>query len=447
MILPLAPFEEYMLRDDRPSFPMDFFVRLRFSGRFTRSALQAAVQTTIARHALLRAVVRRERRGRLQWCPSDAERPEIQWLPGGADASFPPASAIDLEREPGMRLSVVSGIETSDLVAQFHHACCDGVGAIQFLEDLLATYARTLGTCEDSPTLGPLREEALRRRTRFGLSAPRFLKLLPKQLVGLLRVCKFLVHAGAPLAGALERPGDDGLPAQYPAVCDRRLTAEETSSLMVAAKRDRVTLNDLMVRDWFLAMGDFRSRHLPDGGNGRLRLAVPTNLRGPEDGDIPAANIVSMVFLDRRPSDLADLDRLLDGIHREMDQIKRCRLGLMFVFALATARLLPGCLSRMTRADRCLATAVLTNLGMPLRAWPLMTTERLARAGDVVLEAIDFLAPLRPHTHAAVGVLTYASRLHVALHYDPRAIRAAQADDLVEAFMTRLRASGVPVSV
>jgi hypothetical protein len=38
--------------------------------------------------------------------------------------------------------------------------------------------------------------------------------------------------------------------------------------------------------------------------------------------------------------------------------------------------------------------------------------------------------------------LTYAGRLHVALRYDPGAIRAAQADDLVEAFMARLRASG-----
>jgi NRPS condensation-like uncharacterized protein len=440
--LPLTPFEEYMLRDDRPSAPMDFFVRLRFSGHFTRSALQSALRTTIDRHPLLRAVVRCERRGRLQWCPTDGESREIHWLPGGSNTSFPTASAIDLDREPGMRLSVLSGAEKSDLVAQFHHASCDGIGAIQFLEDLLVAYAQTLGTSADPPRLRPLQEEALRTRARFGLSAWRFLKLLPRQLVGLLRVRKFFSHAPAPLAGALQRPVNEPRPAQYPALCDRRLTAEETSSLMVAAKRDRVTLNDLMVRDWFLAMGDFRARHFPDGGNGWLRLAVPMNLRGPADADTPAANIVSMVFLDRRPSELADLERLLGGIHREMDQIKRCRLGLMFVLSLAAARALPGCLSGMTRADRCRATAVLTNLGTPLRQSPLSTKEGLAAVGDMVLEAIDLLGPLRPHTHAAVGVLTYAGRLHVALRYDPGAIRAAQADDLVEAFMARLRASG-----
>jgi hypothetical protein len=166
------------------------------------------------------------------------------------------------------------------------------------------------------------------------------------------------------------------------------------------------------------------------------------NLRGPDHEGIPAANIVSMVFLDRRPSELADREQLLGSIHREMDQVKRGRLGLAFVVSLAAARAAPGCLSLMTGADRCRATAVLSNLGEPLRRSSLPTRDGLASVGDMVLDAVDILTPLRPHTHAAVGALTYAGRLHIALRYDPRAIQPVEADDLVEAFMARLRASG-----
>jgi NRPS condensation-like uncharacterized protein len=442
--LPLSPFEEYMVRDDRPSFPMDFFVRLRFSGHFTRAALQAAVQTAIDRHPLLRAVVRCERRDRWQWWPTNGKSGEIHWLPGGSNDSFPSTSAIDLNREPGLRLSVLAGPDESDLVAQFHHACCDGFGAIQFLEDVLVAYAQALAPSDDPPPLRPLQEEFLRTRGRFGLSASKLLKLLPRQLAGLLGVLRFFAHSPMPLAESREIPADEPPTAHspYPAVCDARLSREDTSSLMAAAKREHVTLNDLMVRDWFLTMGDFRARHFSNGEDGWLRLAVPLNFRGPEDGCIPAANIVSMVFLDRRRSDFVDPKSLLHSIHRKMRQIKLGRLGLTFVFALAAARALPGGLSGLTRANRCSASAVLTNLGMPLRRSPLSTTEGRVVAGDVVLEAIDVLAPLRPHTHAAVGVLTYAGRLHVALHYNPAAIPAAQADDLVATFMARLRASG-----
>ena len=213
---------------------------------------------------------------------------------------------------------------------------------------------------------------------------------------------------------------------------------------MLAAKQHHVTLNDLMVRDWFLATGDFRTRNYPDDANGWLRLAVPMNLRGPNHEGIPAANVVSMVFLDRRPSELADREQLLGGIHREMEQIKRDRLGLAFVVSLYVARAVPWCLSLLTRADRCRATAVLTNLGTPLRQSSLPLRDGLAAVGDMVLDAVDILTPLRPHTHAAVGVLTYAGRLHIALRDDPGAIQPAQADDLVEAFMARCGCLGCP---
>src|SRR5208337_905834 len=67
--LPLTAFEEYMLRDDRPKYPMSIVARLRFAGQLDRQVTTEALQTVVARHPLLRAKVRKTPAGRLEWIP------------------------------------------------------------------------------------------------------------------------------------------------------------------------------------------------------------------------------------------------------------------------------------------------------------------------------------------------------------------------------------------
>ena len=55
--LPLTPFEDYMLADDRPQWPMAFFLRLRARGEYSLSVLERAVQAALARHPLLRSLL------------------------------------------------------------------------------------------------------------------------------------------------------------------------------------------------------------------------------------------------------------------------------------------------------------------------------------------------------------------------------------------------------
>ena len=138
--LPLAPFEEYMLLDDRPAYPMDCFCRLRFSGRFDRSALDSAFEFATARHPLLAATVHRNGR-RFEWVPAGELSPKVRWETMPPGNACPHAARIDLTRQPGFRATVLRGGGSTDLMLQFHHSCCDAIGGFRFVEDLLVGYA------------------------------------------------------------------------------------------------------------------------------------------------------------------------------------------------------------------------------------------------------------------------------------------------------------------
>jgi hypothetical protein len=431
----LAPFEEYMLFDDRPAYPMNFFLRLHFSGGGILPALQAALPSVLARHPLLSAVIRRDGRRR-QWVPSPV-RPTIRVVSPVNDTPWRQPDAIDLGREPGLRLSVVEDKERFQLTLQFHHACCDGLAAFAFLEELLTA---SLQTGRGVASLPPLDNEALRRREWFGPLPGGFLPAVCQKLAGLRHACRFLAHRPASLV-----PGDLGnhqaVPKNYPSMCDRQLTASESSLLRQQASGCGVTLNDLLVRDWFLAVNEWTTKRFSGSPGDWLRLCVPVSLRTEAHRGLSAANVVSMVYLDRRRKDLADPDRLLRGIHREMDEIKRLRLGEAFVAGMGMTARLPGWMVRSFGPGRCWATGLLSNLGIVLANPALPKRKGRLEIDGAVLEKIDFLPPLRPATSAVLGVFTYAGRLGFTLHYDPRSIQPWQAEEFIDALVTQLRTS------
>jgi len=455
--LPLVSFEQYMLADDRPAYPMNFFVRLRFAGRFDRCVLDAAMSVVLARHPLLTAVARRSKRG---WIWEAADCPaKVRWLACAPGESLPALKPLDVRVEPGFRVTACEGQGRTDLILQAHHACCDGLATFAFAEDLLVSYATARGTAPGM-TLRPLEPRLLRQRGRFGLTTGQFLRVLPRQLVGLLGARQFLMRRPEPLApGETQQAGENlkseirdsnpprgPLPSGYPASWTRQWDETQTAGLLAAARTVGVTLNDLLLHGLFLCLAKWRQRHAPDRPDAWLRICVPVSLRTAALDQLPAANAASMVFLDRRPCDMSDPGRLLASIHREMQLIKRMQLGLTFVLCLGFRRWLPGFapaerydaptnpggVSRRRRADRCFSTAVLTNLGTLFGRCPLADDQGRVRAGDVVLEDMDLLPPLRPLTRAAFTAWSYARRLNFTLHYDPRVLAGGDAAGLLD---------------
>ena len=435
--LPLVTFEKHMLFDDRPAFPMNCFLRAHFSGRLDVPTLQVALPAVLARHPLFRARVSMV--GRRQTWVACADWPTVSAFSLRDSGEWPHPTPIDVSREPGLRLSVVETEERCSLVMQFHHACCDAVGACAFLEELFTAYVQARAGAV--PSLPPLDAESLRHRGRFSGLSGGVGQVIRQKSVGLLRAWRFATRTPLSIGFPSSSDPSEAVANGAPAVLSRRLSAAESLRLRQAASRQGVTLNDLLMRDWFLAVDGWKRRYVPGASRGRLRVCVPMNLRTDEHRRSPASNVISMAFVERRRENLADPDLLLQGIHEEMSMVKRLRLGQAFVVGMGLVEKLPHRLLHAIAPNRCWASGVLSNLGVVMGDAALPTRDGRLDLDGVVLEEIEALPPLRAATHAAFVVFTYAGRLCLTLHYDARAIEPSQAGDLGDGYVRQLQAS------
>ena len=141
----LAAFEEYVLRDDRPAYPMGIIARLRFTGRLDSRAGAVAFQQVIARHPLLRAKDSENSsrtfavgcRGRRPVLPSNSGT----WHEGTPPDHLPSLRPIDLFTEPGLRAWATTGTHSSSLLLKFIMLACDGKAVLQLADDFLRCYA------------------------------------------------------------------------------------------------------------------------------------------------------------------------------------------------------------------------------------------------------------------------------------------------------------------
>ena len=424
--------------DDRPAYPMTGVFRLRFSGFLDRAAFEAAVAEAVRRHPLLRATVQRTSRNRPTWVEHPDWHPAVQWRSETNPYSFPPAGYIDLTQEPGTRFWVVHRDDGDDVIAQVHHACADALGMTQVLEDLLIGYAGEWEPEKQVP-LPELDVRRLRERGAPGLTTWRFLRTAHQQAVGLLGAREFLLRRPTPLVPPMGAIDEALPPPLFPTPLVGQFDSAETGRILAAAKSRKVTVNDLLVRDLFLAVGTWRKKWHLGSDRDWLRFSIPINLRTAADAQMPMANSVSSVFLDRQGSDFSDADRLLDGIHEQMELIKRLRLQYTFILSLGVSRWLPGGIARGTQADRCPLTSWMSNLGNVFSQTPLPRRGDRVVAGNVVLESVDYVIPLRPHVHAAFCVYTYAGRLRILMHFDPRVIEQDKAQELLDTYLRQIR--------
>jgi len=223
---------------------------------------------------------------------------------------------------------------------------------------------------------------------------------------------------------------------EFPTFLYKEFNEAETQQIRTKAKEQGVTLNDLLLYATFLAMADCRRRwDVPlEHSTGQLRLAVPTDLRTPNVADIPAANIVSMVFLDRKPKNIRSDHTFLRGIHREMAHIKCCNLGLAFIHGLTIYKKLFGDYRKMIQQDRCWTTGTVSNLGRLFgeTRFPV-ADDGCLRIGDMTLTNIYSTPPIRPQSVFGTCISTYTGRLTLTLQYDTEALTRRQAKELLDA--------------
>jgi hypothetical protein len=434
--LPLTAFENYMLADDRREFPMAFFLRLHFRGEIDRKSFEAALGQTLDRHPLFQAFVR-EIDGQLTWISADGARPQVIWNdsdePAGEQVDW-----IDLSNEIGLRVTVSKSNDQTHVLFQFHHACTDGIGAVRFIEDLLTLYTAKHGTSVAAHGLLPINPKLLPDRGRHGLNFWKRILRLSVDSLATLGIAQFFFNRPVALTMTTQPQLADREPYSCLSSVSKRLSASELIALRDAAKREGVTINDLLIRDLLLAINGWNTEHNPAVVGSCLRVSVPVNLRRGDDATLPATNVVSMVMMDRRVGPNTNPRRLLKSIRLDTWFIKRFRLALVFTWIMEILHSVRGGFAWLLEGENPLATAVLSNLGVQFDNLPLAYLGDRAIVGDAELESIDFMPPIRRGTHAALGVVTYAGELMISLQYDANSLGSAGAENLLSLFTAQL---------
>lgn len=430
-----------MLLEDCPAYPMVIFGKVRFSGSLERSALEPALRDALRLHPLLTAIAQKNVHGDWVWVACAENHEVIRWMDDKSELT--PVMPFDIRVRPGFYLNARQTESGTETLFQFHHSCCDGRAAFAFMDDFLTAYLARLNLIPTGPV--PLKQKLSSlgeaRAVKDISKPPELFRAIRELWVRLKRAGKFLYTSPAPLVHNHSISPDSRLLQGFPASITRTLNTAETSGLKENAKGLGVTVNEIMACDLFLAIRDWKQRCGQTDGRDRLRIAVPVDIRTHTELRHMTGNRASLVFLDRQGEGLNDPDRLLSGIHAEMEQIKRLRLGQTFVGSLRLMRAFPGIREKIRGREKCRCTCVMTNLGR----WPfrrsLPRREGRVVLGDVVLESIECMAPLRPYTNATFNILNYGGRISVTLHYDARVLSNHEAGELLSIFMDLLRRS------
>ena len=434
--LPVTPFEHYLWADDRLDYPMTFFMRLKFRGEFERPRFYAALKDALQQHPLLRAFVRgspANPTSRLFWIGAGQALPIVVWR--GTPIRFDHVPTLDLTQEIGLRIWICQGEGHAELLLQIHHVCCDGIGALQFLNSLIAAY-------DSSSSEATIQSESSDfRHVRRGASSWSWWRRLATSHQRILRVLRYLRSKPSPLAVPETEKKDSPKEPAYPAVVSHVFSETETSQIVATAKRSATSVNALLMRDGFLALDRWNRRYLNDEGGRLIRLVVPVNLRDGSHASVSAFNAISYAFIDRHSWQLNDSAELLQSVHDELNEAKQLRRSLAFLPVLKFFGQFPDGVASLLSSDRCLGTAVFSSLGAAFAGTKRLGTDGRLCVGELVLDEIEAAPPVRPGTLASFAILTYAKRLTICLSYDARLLSADQAADLLTLLIDGIRTS------
>lgn len=444
--MPLSDFEHYMLADDRPSHPMVITLVAHVTGNLDRDRFSAAVIIALRSHPLLNCRVQRVARRGLCWVSHSPAPPHIEWHDESATQPPEPLtqSHLDLYREAGLRIRVSVSMHRAQVQFQIHHACCDGVGGVEFLGDVFAHYGlATSSPGAAVPRPGVVRVAHLAKRDRWRGTAP---SLVSFRAIGrILDAARRMMRRKPLLIGsrhhaAVPSASDNSSSRPTSRMHTQVLTRELTKGLRKFASQQAVTVNDVCIGEMFHAIFDWNlDADQPDLNRGVVIL-IPVSLRTPEHDQMPAANLVSYVFVTRTAAECDDASNLLQSIQRQTVESLRSGGQYAFLQSLRFVRRVPGLLRGLLRAKTCFSSFVLANVGDIRRLFSgeFPTQHGKWVAGNVTIDRIDGVAPLRPNTRAAMSIGSYAGQLVLNLRTDASVFSEQDAAEFLARYVLRL---------
>lgn len=445
--LPLSSFEDYMLADDRTSHPMIIVMVVDVRGSLNEQEFRESVREMVLAHPLLRCRIE-NLRGKNVWIPVLEQRDPVTWevLGSGQDQQrFPEVCPLDVRAGQGLRIQVYSSEQSARVVLELHHSCCDGIAAVQLVGEMFARYGRKTAT---SAAMRPEFDEpdALLLQRRADFQTGKTESAQPQR--SLFRLCGKLRRL---LLRRASRLADSGQLAQHEArreafvphsqaIFFRTLTRDVYRAIRGTVIRQGVTFNDLLLREMLLQVRDWNANAGLASPRSWIRIAVPISMRSPTHAAMPACNLVSYALVTHRMQECDHPELLLKTIHEKTAGLLSGREGLIALRLFGFLRRIPGAMKCFLSHRSCASSLVLANVGEVRRRFRgrFPQSEGKWIAGNVVMERISGVSPVRPNTLVALAVAEYAGEVTISLKTDGTVLSREDSERFLDEFLARL---------
>lgn len=450
----LTPFEWSML-DEVAKAPMTIIARMEVTGTVQTQQLGQAILDTVVEEPLLQShVVVGETHLDSFWIPAENLLPKIEWKLDQGDGSTEQFQAFDLTREIGFRF--VGHIEPgkSQLRFLFHHACCDGLGSMGFIDRVLCRYQNATNENSDEKQNAHIKIEypnrllLAKRDPKPQTPMPwhrrwwRSTYVLPTRIAG--AAFRKPVQISSSLQ-ATETAGTQtaGIDADRQLPLSLSLTLEPSAKNQLAnvAKSRSASMHVLLMRHLIQAVQQWNSQSESMQGS-TIRLLVPFSLRTSDHHGMPAANCVSVAFISASKDETGVVDQLSESLSRQMKFIRNWQIDYSWsqsIRLLASQRLLRPLLNRL--ASQQSVTTVFSNLGQVFRGSELPRRNGKLVAGEFVIDSFHIAAPCTPATYATFAVNFYGEHITLDMNFLPNKINPADAKSLLSKWHQALLAT------
>jgi len=455
----MTSIEKFHWFDDNQEYPNVVFCRMRVDGQIEQSLARKAWQIAVERQPFA-DVEPQKVGGRWNWV--EGPRGEQNGSQSFKDWRGTRFEFEQFERAPepwqlqdhliksttGSYLGIFSWPQEdssaqgpSDLRTEIwlyvHHAVGDGAGSILVINDWMVIYANLKSNRDPQTGLHRLDPKLLQGRNSIGFFNWRYLKHLWKQPVALFGAAKFAFRSTAELIPASHQTSDNL--RQYPSIIGRWLDANQVQQLGQHANQHGVMVNTVLLGQLYLSLASWRAQMGYHAKDDWMRIILPISIRNVSDRRLPTANRATIVQIDRRSRESADLRGFYHGLNREIMIIRGWQLDKIFLLAIRAMSVSDSILRWAANSKKSRGMAVFTNLGEPLRKSERAGSREPKPDAPIRPEEFDLVGPIRKGTPVNFAVSRYGPRMRVSLQYDNKLISHDQAEQLLTEYVDRLK--------
>lgn len=401
---------------------MAFDIVLILNGHLDLEKLRQAWTDTIHQHPRLFAIL--TGRGRRQrWkCQPQCSELSFVYHAVALDQTGDPWRGVNPQEGMGVRCAV----QTSDQITWsirvvFHHACCDGVGAIRVFGQFAKRYGQLIASSgfDDTPA---------RHRTRPSVPS---IDLCSEESIAPPSTLPDLRNLWTTIRGSNVRLSKHAAIGDRPPLSSEegkitnlaghhRLLFSETRSdqLRLALKAANLKLNDWAIAITMQAVARMTDRAASPSRH--IMVLNPVETRNWSDRH-DTHNHIGLAFVRRTHQQLREFDAAMQSISKQMNSVRKHSTATEMESGISVAEAIPGGLSFFEWLGTFTPTASLTSLtSLRLgKRFGVFQRGNSSWIGDAEIRDIYFDAPIQRGAELSIAAWDYGGRLSISCRTDP----------------------------